>query len=92
MNLLVQFLSDESSWVRRKVATLLGWIQMEGTFPVLVEMSKDADARVRKSALFSLMTLYPEESKDRLLEAMNDSDPELRRWAQKALEKAVARP
>ncbi|MCJ7641411.1 MAG: HEAT repeat domain-containing protein, partial [Desulfobacterales bacterium] len=90
--LLIQFLSDETSWVRRKVATLLGWIQMEGTFPVLVEMSKDTDARVRKSSFFSLMTLYPEESKDRLLEAMNDSDPELRRWAQKTLERAVVRP
>jgi len=31
---------------------------------------------VRKAALSSLATLYPEESQNRLMEAMADSDPE----------------
>jgi HEAT repeat protein len=92
LNLLLQFLSDGSPWVRRKVATLLGWNQMEGVFPILTEMSKDQDVRVRKAALFSLVTLYPEESEDRWVEAMTDSDPDLRNWARSTLEKMVARP
>jgi len=92
LNILLQFLSDESSWVRRKVATLLGWTRMEGVFPILVEMSKDLDSKVRKAALFSLITLYPEESEDRLMEAMTDSDPDLRKWAKITLEKMAARP
>ena len=92
LNILLQFLSDESSWVRRKVATLLGWTRMEGVFPILMEMSKDLDSKVRKAALFSLITLYPEESEDRLIEAMTDSDPDLRRWTKMTLEKMAARP
>lgn len=79
LNLLLQFLSDESPWVRRKVATLLGWTQMEGALPILMEMSKDQDSMVRRAALFSLATLYPDESENRLLEAMADSDPDLRK-------------
>jgi len=92
MNILLQFLSDGSSWVRRKVATLLGWTQMEGVFPVLIEMSRDPDPKVRKAALFSLVTLYPEESENRLVEAMTDTDPNLRHWARGALEKMMERP
>jgi HEAT repeat protein len=92
LNILLQFLSDESSWVRRKVATLLGWTRMEGVFPILMEMSKDPDPKVRKAALFSLITLYPEESEDRLMEGMTDSDPDLRKWAKMTLEKMAARP
>lgn len=92
LKLLLQFLSDESPWVRRKMATLLGWTQMEGVFPILVEMSKDHNVEVRKAALFSLMTLYPEEIEDRLLDAMNDTDENLRRWAKKALEKIAVSP
>jgi HEAT repeat protein len=92
LNLLLQFLSDESPWVRRKVATLLGWTQMEGVFPILIELSKDQDSSVRRAALFSLTTLYPEESEDRLLGAMTDSDPDLRKWAGSTLERMAARP
>lgn len=92
LNILLQFLNDESSWVRRKVATLLGWTQMEGVLPILMEMSKDQDARVRKAALFSMFTLYPEEGEDRLVEAMTDSAPDLRKWAGDMLDKVMARP
>jgi HEAT repeat protein len=92
LNLLLQFLSDESSWVKRKVATLLGWTQMEGALPILMEMSKDQDSMVRKAALFSLVTLYPDESENRLMEVMADSDPSLRVWAKMTLEKIAARP
>ncbi len=91
-NILLQCLSDESTWVRRKVATLLGWAQIEGALPVLVELSKDQDPMVRKAALFSLTTVYPDESEDRLMEAMIDSDQALRKWAKMTLEKIAARP
>jgi HEAT repeat protein len=47
---------------------------------------------VRKAALFSLAILYPEESENRLLEAMTDSDPDLRKWAKLTLEKIAERP
>jgi HEAT repeat protein len=92
MNILLQFLSDESIWVRRKVATLLGWKQIEGALPILTEMSRDQDSMVRRAALFSLTTLYPEESENRLMEAMTDSDPDLRKWAKMTLEKIVTLP
>lgn len=92
LNHLLQFLSDESAWVRRKVATLLGWAQMEGVFPILMEMSRDQDCNVRKAALFSLFALYSEESEDRLVEAMTDSDPDVRQWASRTLQKMMARP
>jgi len=65
---------------------------MEGGFPILMEMSKDQDSKVRKTALFSLITLYPEEGNDRLLEAMTDSDLDLRKWARNTLDKMAARP
>ncbi len=74
------------------MATLLGWDQAEGALPLLVELSKDQDRKVRKAALFSLSSLYPEESRDRLAEAMIDSDPELRSWAKGAFKKMVERP
>jgi HEAT repeat protein len=92
LNLLMQFLSDESPWVRRKMATLMGWSQVEGAFPILMELSKDQDSKVRKAALFSLMTLYPEEGQSRLEEAMIDPDQDLRRWARSSLEKISSRP
>jgi len=92
LNLLLQFLSDSSPLVRRKVATLLGWSRMEGVLPTLVELSKDEDPRVRKAALSSLITLYPEESEDRMLEAMTDRDTDLRSWAKGVMEKMVASP
>jgi HEAT repeat protein len=91
-NILLQCLSDESTWVRRKVATLLGWAHIEGALPVLVELSRDQDPMVRKAALFSLTTIYPDESEDRLMEAMTDSDQGLRKWAKMTLEKIAARP
>jgi len=92
LNLFLQFLSDESSWVRRKVATLLGWTQIGGALPILMELSRDQDSMVRRAALFSLTTLYPDESQSRLMEAMADSDPGLRKWVKMTLEKIVARP
>lgn len=92
MNLLLQFLSDESSWVRRKVATLLGWKPIEGSFPFLMEMSRDQDSMVRKAALTSLMTLYPEESEERLLEAISDPDPGMRNWARRTFENLTHLP
>jgi len=92
LNILLQFLNDESPWVRRKVATLLGWTPIEGALPILMEMSRDGDSMVRRAALFSLATLYPDESESRLLETMTDSDPGLRKWAKMTLEKIVARP
>jgi HEAT repeat protein len=92
LNLFLQFLSDESSWVRRKVATLLGWTQMEGALPILMELSRDQDSMVRKAALFSLATLYPDESENRWMEAMADSDPNLRKWVKITIEKIVATP
>jgi HEAT repeat protein len=91
-NILLQCLSDESTWVRRKVATLLGWTQTEGSLAVLVELSKDRDPMVRRAALFSLTTLYPDESEDRLMEAMTDSDQGLRDWVKMTLEKIAATP
>ena len=92
LNLLIQLLSDESPQVRRKMATLLGWTQGEGALPILAELSKDPDAKVRKAALFSLVTLYPEESEERLMKAMTDSEPPLRKWAKRALEKMAEKP
>jgi HEAT repeat protein len=92
LNVLLQCLSDESRWVRRKVATLLGWTQIEGVFPILIELSKDQDPGVRTAALFSLTTLYPGESENRLMEAMTDSDPDLRKWARNTLERMATRP
>lgn len=89
LNILLQFLSDESPWVRRKVATLLGWSRIEGVLPILMEMSKDEDSKVRKAALFSMTTLYPDETEDRLIEAMTDRDPEVRWWVREALEKRI---
>lgn len=91
-NILLQCLSDESTWVRRKVATLLGWARIEGVLPVLAELSRDQAPMVRKAALFSLTTVYPDESEDRLIEAMTDSDQGLRKWAKMTLEKIAARP
>lgn len=92
LNILLQFLSDESPWVRRKMATLLGWNQMEGGLPILIELSKDQDSKVKKAALFSLLTLYPEEGEGRLVEAMTDTDPDIRRWARDTLNKMIKRP
>ena len=90
LNILLQFLSDESPWVRRKLATLLGWTPREGVFPILMEMSKDRDAKVRKAALISLMALYPEEGRERLFESYRDEDPDVRQWVKKTLEKWAA--
>ena len=92
LNLLLQLLSDDSPQVRRKMATLLGWSQMEGVLPILAELSKDPDAKVRKAALFSLITLYPDESEDRLIKAMADPEPRLRKWAKRVLEKRIEKP
>jgi hypothetical protein len=47
---------------------------------------------VRKAALLSLITLYPDESENRLVEAMTDADPDLRKWARGTLEKTLTRP
>ena len=92
LNIFLQFLSDESTWVRRKVATLLGWSQIEGALPILKELSRDVHSMVRKAALFSLATLYPDEGENLLIEAMTDPDPDLRKWAKTTLEKILARP
>jgi len=91
-NILLQCLSDESTWVRRKVATLLGWAQIDGALPILVELSRDHDPMVRRAALFSLTTVYPDESIDRLIEALTDSEEGLREWARITLEKIAASP
>lgn len=91
-NILLQCLSDESAWVRRKVATLLGWEQIEGVLPILVELSRDHDPMVRRAALFSLTTVYPDESEDCLIEALTDSDESLREWVKTILEKIAASP
>jgi len=87
----MQLLSDNSHWVRRKLATLLGWHQMEGSLPILMEMSKDEHPMVRKAALFSLVTLYPEEGERRLMEAMTDLAPDIRKWARDHLERRLDR-
>ena len=92
LNIFLQFLSDESPWVRRRLATLLGWGQHEGVFPIVMELCKDADAGVRKAALFSLTTLYPEECENRLVEAMTDSDPDIRKGARGTLERMASKP
>jgi len=92
LNILLQLLSDQSSWVRRKVATLIGWTQIEGSLPILMELSRDQDSMVRRAALFSLAILYPDESENRFMEAMTDSDPALRKWAKVILEKIAERP
>ena len=91
-NILLQCLSDESTWVRRKIATLLGWAQIDGTLPILMELSRDHAPMVRRAALFSLTTVYPEETEDRLIEALTDSDEGLRKWARITLEKTAASP
>ena len=92
LNLLLQILSDESPMVRRKLGTLLGWVQMEGVLPVLVELTKDQNSGVRKSALMSLYSLYPEESEDRLINALTDPDPDIRNWAKGSLVQALKGP
>jgi len=92
LNIFLQFLSDDSTWVRRKVATLLGWAQVEGALPILKELSRDAHSMVRKAALFSLATLYPDESENLFVEAMTDADPGIRKWAKTTLEKILTRP
>ena len=92
LNIFLQFLSDDSTWVRRKVATLLGWAQIEGALPILKELSRDGHSMVRKAALFSLATLYPDESENLFVEAMTDEDPEIRKWAKTTLEKILTRP
>ncbi len=92
LNTLIQVLSDESPVVRRKMATLLGWSRTEGVLPILMELSRDQDAKVRKAALFSLLTLYPEESEGRLAEAVADGDPNLQRWARETLERRIECP
>ena len=74
------------------MATLLGWTQREGALPILMELSKDQDAMVKKAALFSLMTLYPEEGGERLMEAMVDPNPDLRIWVKSTLDKIIATP
>ncbi len=89
MNLLMQLLSDDSPWVRRKLATLLGWHPMEGSLPILMEMSKDEHPMVRKAAMFSLLTFYPEEGESRFIEAMTDSDPDIRKWARDHLNRRL---
>jgi len=91
-DILLQCLSDESTRVRRKVATLLGWTQIDGALPILVELSRDDDPKVRRAALFSLTTVYPNESEDRLIGALTDSDEGLREWAKMTLEKIAASP
>ena len=88
-NFLLQLMSDASPLVRRKMATLLGWTSMEGVLPILAELSKDPEAKVRKAALFSLIALYPEEIEERLIEAMGDPDLNLRKWAKRTLEKRL---
>lgn len=92
LNILLQLLSDESPWVRRKIAVLVGWNPIEGVLPILIEMSKDKDAKVRKAALFSLINLYPEEGEERLIEATIDPSPEIREWARERLDKLFLRP
>ena len=92
LNIFIQFLSDESTWVRRKVATLLGWAQIEGALPILKELSRDVHSMVRRAALFSLATLYPDESENLLIEAMTDPDPELRKWVKTTLENLLTMP
>jgi len=92
LNIFLQFLSDESTWVRRKMATLLGWAQIEGALPILKELSRDVHSVVRRAALFSLATLYPDESENLLVEAMTDPDPGLRKWAKTMLEKILTTP
>lgn len=91
-NILLQCLSDESTWVRRKVATLLGWTRIEGALPVLVELSRDRDPTVRRAALLSLTMVYPDESEDRLMDAMTDSDRSLREWVKATLERIADTP
>ncbi len=92
LNILLQLLSDESPWVRRKIAVLLGWSPIEGVLPILIEMSKDKDVKVRKAALFSLINLYPEEGEERLIEATIDPSPEIRQWARERLDRIFLRP
>jgi len=92
LNILMQLLSDESPWVRRKIATLLGWSPIEGVLPILIEMSKDKDPKVRKAALFSLITIYPDEGEQRLIEATVDPSPEIREWARERLDKILLKP
>lgn len=92
INILMQILDDESPFVRQKIATLLGWNHIKGILPILVELSKDKDPKVRKSALFSLIAQYPEECEERILKAIYDPDPELKGWAKEMIEKLIAKP
>jgi HEAT repeat protein len=55
-------------------------------------LAKDPDSIVKKAALFSLSTLYPEESENRLMEAMADTDPNIRKWIKMTLEEIGNRP
>lgn len=92
IHLLKPLLNDDSPWVRRKMATLLGWREVEGGQILLCEMIKDKDSMVRKAALSSLLILYPEEGKAQMLEAMNDSNQEIRAWVKVQLNRMLQKP
>jgi HEAT repeat protein len=91
-NLLDPFVRDGSPWVRRKLATLLGWTDPDLVFPILMRLFKDPHPQVRKAALLSLITLYPQEGEDRLLEALSDPDGDIQKWAKEVLERIIRRP
>jgi HEAT repeat protein len=88
---LLALSGDASALVRRKLATLLGWTRDEGTLEILSVLSKDPDPKVKQAALASLLALDPYSCENRLMQAMEDPDPQVRRWAKDALEKRIAK-
>lgn len=89
IHLLKPLLNDDSPWVRRKMATLLGWREVEGGQILLSELIKDKDSMVRKAALSSLLILYPEEGEDQMWKAISDSSHEVRAWVRAQLNRML---
>lgn len=89
IHLLKPLLNDDSPWVRRKMATLLGWREVEGGQMILSELIKDKDAMVRKAALSSLLILYPEEGEAQMWKAISDPSHEVRGWVKAQLNRML---
>lgn len=81
---LASALDDPDALVRREAAFSLGWVRDEATVQLLLDKLRDGNYRVRKAAVEALnwfgVTALP-----RLLAALRDPDPGVRRLAVEAL-------
>jgi HEAT repeat protein/beta-lactamase regulating signal transducer with metallopeptidase domain len=88
---LVAALRDADAPVRVRAAWALGRIADDAAVPVLSAALKDADAEVRKAAFWALGQMG-EAAQPALLEALKDSDPQIRARAARALAGAQVDP